>query len=502
MFPIFTLNKSNSKHIKGASLTEFVIITPIAILFVLASVQAGLIYMAKSTLNNAVFMAARHGANNNASESAIKDSLAKGLIPFYIDAFNKPDVGSMGMAYGKAKVALANPLNFNKVEIISPSTAMYDVYGINSPTGRYIPNDNLEYRDASPRASADGQISIRDANILKIKVTYAYDIDKIPLMATLFRRVMCTGFLDQGSIVAWSAKGAAYDASNCKYYLNKKLPIVVYATVQMQSNAIQVAGGAAPTSPTSPVTPSPSTPTAPSTPTTPLQPYPEPSPGAPVSPTPTTPTTPNAPDEPIACEAQAAPANTQVLMGPMTQQQTIVWQQAIQQKQLQSAQQIKPQSTVILPGPIPLPIPAPITTGPKPTPIDPTDPRGPTYIPNPTLPVISIPPIIGLPITAIINICIPRVSKYPPGKEEECKQLDKEFQAAKTAARGMSCDPKFNDSIQVLQDKYNKNIAEATARDKYNQTCFNGGDSGHNEQADNKRRAAAKCLDLMKLGGK
>jgi TadE-like protein len=228
------------KTIKGASLTEFVIVTPIAILFVFCIIQAGLLYMAKLTLNNAVFMAARHGANNHAKESEIKDSLAKGLIPFYIDAFSKPDVASMGIAYGEAKLALINPLNFNKIEIISPSPAMYATYGINSPTGRYIPNDNLEYRDANPRTSADGQISIRDANILKIKVTYAYDINKVPLMATLLRRVMCTGFVDKGSIGAWSASNLqGYDVPSCAYYLNKKLPIVAYATVQMQSNPKQ-----------------------------------------------------------------------------------------------------------------------------------------------------------------------------------------------------------------------------------------------------------------------
>jgi Novel toxin 16 len=132
---------------------------------------------------------------------------------------------------------------------------MYDVYGINSPAGKYIPNDNLEYRDASPRNSDDGQISIRDANILKIKVTYAYDIDKIPLMATLLRRIMCSGFAEPSAIEAWSAQAAAYDASNCKYYLNKKLPIVAHATVQMQSNAIQLAGGTTPVTPVTPVNP-------------------------------------------------------------------------------------------------------------------------------------------------------------------------------------------------------------------------------------------------------
>lgn len=229
----------NFKTIKGASLTEFVIVTPIAILFVFCIIQAGLLYMAKLTLNNAVFMAARHGANNHAKKSEIKDSLAKGLIPFYIDAFSKPDATSMGIAYGKAKLALSLE-TFNKVDIISPSPAMYATYGINSPTGRYIPNDNLEYRDANPRTSADGQLSIRDANILKIKVTYAYDIDKVPLMATLLRRIMCTGFVSKGSVDAWSASNlAGYDIDNCEYYLIKKLPIVAYATVQMQSNPKQ-----------------------------------------------------------------------------------------------------------------------------------------------------------------------------------------------------------------------------------------------------------------------
>ena len=226
------------KAIKGASLTEFVIVTPIAILFVFCIIQAGLLYMAKLTLNNAVFMAARHGANNHASTSEMKDSLAKGLIPFYINAFEQPTAATMGVALAKAKLDLLNPLN--KLDRISPSVAMFTTYGINSPAGRYIPNDNLEYRDANPRTSTDGQISIRDANILKIKVTYAYDIDKVPLMATLLRRVMCTGFFDKGGVDAWSANNiTGYDTNNCAYYLIKKLPIVVYSTVQMQSNPKQ-----------------------------------------------------------------------------------------------------------------------------------------------------------------------------------------------------------------------------------------------------------------------
>lgn len=230
--------KPKRKYFFGASLTEFVIVTPIAILFVFGIIQTGLIYMAKSTLNNAVFMAARHGANNNANENSMKISLAKGLIPFYIDAFNKPDVASMTVAMGKSTAAVFNPLlNLNQFERISPSPAMYKKYGINSPAGRYIPNDNLEYRDASVRTEGAERISIRDANILKIKFTYAYDIKKVPLMAIILRRIMCIGF--DGDVEAWKNNSLGYDRDNCFYYTRGFIPIVSYATVQMQSNAIQ-----------------------------------------------------------------------------------------------------------------------------------------------------------------------------------------------------------------------------------------------------------------------
>lgn len=228
----------NKIKFSGASLTEFIIVTPIAILFILGIIQSGLIYMAKLTLNNAVFLAARHGANNNANYSSIKDSLSKGLIPFYIDAFSQPNANSMAIGYAKSKTALLIPLN--NLTIISPNDSMFQQFGINQNSKLYIPNDNLEYRNATPRNSGNGQISIRDANILKIKFVYAYDITKVPLMATIFRRIMCGGF--DGNVDAWknnSITGLGFDIPNCAYYLAGTIPIVTYATVQMQSNPIQ-----------------------------------------------------------------------------------------------------------------------------------------------------------------------------------------------------------------------------------------------------------------------
>jgi hypothetical protein len=338
---------------------------------------------------------------------------------------------------------------------------------------------------------------------------------------------MCTGFADQGGVDAWAYKGLGQDIPNCAYYLNKKLPIVAYATVQMQSNAIQMVAGAAPASPTSPTTPTPTTPTTPSIPTTPLQPFPEP-PIAPVTPAPvvaiapTTPAEPT-PDQPIACEAASAAGNTQVLMGPMTQQQTMVWQQAILQKQLQAAQQIKPQATIILLGPVPLPIPAPITIGPKPIPVDPTDPRGPIYTPSPTLPTFPIitPPISILPIVVgIINICIPKSptadsltkahkdaagDKTKPGYGGQCKpdQFDdldsKKNQACKAATSQGGCKPASGNGVIIIDiDKANVCDNCAAARDNIAKSCFMGGDKTHLDEIKKAKGVAETCRTGIK----
>ncbi|ABX38139.1 YD repeat protein [Delftia acidovorans SPH-1] len=62
----------------------------------------------------------------------------------------------------------------------------------------------------------------------------------------------------------------------------------------------------------------------------------------------------------------------------------------------------------VLPGPggIPIPIPGPTPGGPRPTPIDPTDPRGPTYGPNPINFPIVFPPLVGPMLGGIMDLCM------------------------------------------------------------------------------------------------
>lgn len=49
----------------------------------------------------------------------------------------------------------------------------------------------------------------------------------------------------------------------------------------------------------------------------------------------------------------------------------------------------------------------------------------------------------------------------------------------------------------LLRLNYRKNLACAEARDEINKTCYRGGDRGHQQAADDARRAAKICMDLI-----
>jgi hypothetical protein len=221
----------------GATMVEFVIVAPLAFLFVLALIQVGFLQMAKLTLNHATFMAARHGAVSKADYGEIRDSLAKGLIPFFQDATESSDITRMGKAWGYAKLDVYNPMHVD-LKILSPSPAAFKDFGVKDDKGKiYIPNDNLEWRSGFGPTS---KMNIQDANLLKIKVVYGYEL-KVPLMKFMVSRIMCGGSggvqAFGGDVPVWSALGSVSDCLT--YYKFGRVPIVSYAIVEMQSPAYQ-----------------------------------------------------------------------------------------------------------------------------------------------------------------------------------------------------------------------------------------------------------------------
>lgn len=146
----------------GQTIVEFIILIPVLLLLVLGTMQVALIYQAKSTLNYAAFMGARQGALKNASLTSIKDGVAAGMTPLFMRTTNAPFLDDLAKARIISTIEVFNPMT-SKVEIISPTKAAFEAL----KKGTEIPNDNLMYRSGS----GDG-MSIQDANLLKVRVTY------------------------------------------------------------------------------------------------------------------------------------------------------------------------------------------------------------------------------------------------------------------------------------------------------------------------------------------
>jgi hypothetical protein len=225
------MNHARRHRLRGASLVEFAVVFPAAVLFVLALIQVGFLYMAKLTLNHAVFMAARAGSLNNARMASVRETLVRGLGPFYQDSTVASDVERTGVAYLRAQ---ADAVPFVDITVLNPSSASFADFGVQDPVRRvtYIPNDNLQWRSDTVGARS-GQ-NIRDANLLKLRVVYGYEL-KVPLMASVLRWAMCSG----GSVLPLSAQCP-------RYYALGRVPIEAFAILEMQSRAERataVAGG-------------------------------------------------------------------------------------------------------------------------------------------------------------------------------------------------------------------------------------------------------------------
>jgi len=215
-------------------MVEFAIVSPVAILLVMTIIQLGLMFSAKEVVNEAAFAAARAGAVQHAQVGAVDETgsmaqvMMRGLIPFY------QDTTMSGSAYARLQDAMSKATSdlgcvgmdscMLQVEVMNPTkkSGAFDDFGVTSSASqghRYIPNDNLEYRSHS--AGPRSKISIQDANTLQIKVTYGYPI-KVPLMQSVIKTAMC---------------GVSPSPYCSDFYAQGRIPIVVYATVQMQTPA-------------------------------------------------------------------------------------------------------------------------------------------------------------------------------------------------------------------------------------------------------------------------
>ncbi|MES9970963.1 MAG: DUF6531 domain-containing protein, partial [Candidatus Thiodiazotropha sp.] len=202
----------------GAAMIELLVSLPALLLMGLGSLQTALLFDAKTIINSATFEAARKGAVNHAQSDAMRQELGLRLAPLF------GGDGSAEMAMSAITRASLDVLDsrFTDIEIINPTSEAFDEFGreiVNPRTGDIhfgIPNSHLRWRDNEPGSSG---VNIQDANLLKIKVTYGYQL-KVPLMDRVIPAVM-----------------RVFDPENSNYYNSRRLPITSVATVRMQSDA-------------------------------------------------------------------------------------------------------------------------------------------------------------------------------------------------------------------------------------------------------------------------
>ena len=191
------------------------IVSPILLMFGLSTVQAGLIYHGKTTVNYATFEAARSGAVNNGQVDVMRKELGIRLAPL---EGGDGSTEKAATAIATSVLKTINPVN-TRLKILSPSLEAFDDWQITDEEGRdVIPNSHLRHVRGELAAAGDvSGLTLRDANLLKVEVTHGLEL-KVPLVNKLLSRAM-----------------TLVDPENAVFYQQNLMPIKSVATVRMQS---------------------------------------------------------------------------------------------------------------------------------------------------------------------------------------------------------------------------------------------------------------------------
>jgi hypothetical protein len=221
---------------RGQGAAEFIIALPVLLLLCLGLIQFGLLYQAKSTVNYAVLMAAREGSVENGQKSAMLNGFGRGITPLFA---HSTGIAGQQTALAKATLEARNP-GVTTLTVISPTSAALSDFGRTryyaGKTVREIPNDTLMYRDTG--AGSGSGLSIQDANLLKISVTYCFDLYVPFVNRVIFylvngiSNIYSTGSPDGGLGLPTSMNRCyAYSSASDGF----RIPIDAEAIVRMQS---------------------------------------------------------------------------------------------------------------------------------------------------------------------------------------------------------------------------------------------------------------------------
>ncbi len=229
---------SRHRYSCGAAVTELLVTLGALLTVSMGILQGALIYNAKTTLNYAIFEAARAGAVNNAQRTYMTEALARGLMPLYGGGTDTASLNTSHVrAYADIMLPVVPTMNIgsgSRLEILSPTQEAFQDFGITINGQQQIPNEHLRFKDRG--VGTNSGVSLQDANLLKLKITYGYKL-YVPFINRLIAATLTMA--DPGNAAFYQADPP-------------RLPIVAQATLRMQSNpfpdrnASSVGGGGTP----------------------------------------------------------------------------------------------------------------------------------------------------------------------------------------------------------------------------------------------------------------
>ena len=165
----------------GQSMVEFLILLPSLLLIVFGIIQFSLIFQANSILRHAAFIGARQGALSNGKMESIKDGVASAMTPLFmrVNSPSGPGINDLARARMISTIEIFNP-HTTFIEILSPTSDAFEEHNTFHNNVFAIPNDNLMYRPTAIK----GGVSVQDANLLKIRVSYCFKL-VVPLVNKL-----------------------------------------------------------------------------------------------------------------------------------------------------------------------------------------------------------------------------------------------------------------------------------------------------------------------------
>lgn len=233
---------------RGQAMVEFLVILPAMLMLIFGAIQFALIFHAKITLNYAAYEAARAGSLGNADFNEVREGFARGLAPLYsYSADDKDQVAAFQRAREKV-LNLVDDQILVRIERLNPSTEVLNHYKGNGE----IPNDNLLFRNFSSSSSADkNKVSIQDANLLQIRITYWYPL-YVPLInRMIFSFVCCRDQDEDFAEENWSISSfvGSKKGDTCRWGEDRAcdedephIPLTAVAAIRMQTPARESAG--------------------------------------------------------------------------------------------------------------------------------------------------------------------------------------------------------------------------------------------------------------------